>query len=183
MPPPVAPPARLALYIVVLPVLVVAACQPATPATVSAARRAAIADSLQSLIAAAYDFSKPGVVERLTSLYPERGPVISATSGRVTATREALEAGIDQFWTNVGQNMREPRWEWRATYVEVVSPDAAVLTGSYRIPHRTPSGEAHLVGGAWTALFVRRDGRWVIVQEHLSDLSRATGARDEGLAR
>jgi hypothetical protein len=27
----------------------------------------------------------------------------------------------------------------------------------------------HVIGGAWTAVFANRGGRWVIVQEHLSD--------------
>ena len=25
------------------------------------------------------------------------------------------------------------------------------------------------IGGAWTAAFVNRGGRWVVIQEHLSD--------------
>ena len=53
--------------------------------------------------------------------------------------------------------------------IEVLSRDAAAMTSTYRIPHTTPQGETHLLGGAWTAVFARRGGRWVIVQEHLSD--------------
>jgi hypothetical protein len=68
--------------------------------------------------------------------------------------------------------MREPRWEWDTTHVDVLAPDAAVLTGVYRIPHRTPRGEPHVVGGVWTAVFALREGRWVIIQEHLSDAPR-----------
>jgi ketosteroid isomerase-like protein len=54
-------------------------------------------------------------------------------------------------------------------YIDVLAPDAAVLTATYRIPHITPQGHPHTVGGAWTAVFQRRAGKWVIVQEHLSD--------------
>ena len=54
-------------------------------------------------------------------------------------------------------------------HVDVLGPDAAVLTATYTIPHRTPRGDPHVVGGAWTAVFGRRGGRWAIVQEHLSD--------------
>jgi hypothetical protein len=28
----------------------------------------------------------------------------------------------------------------------------------------------HVIGGAWTAVFQKRGGRWVIIQEHLSDV-------------
>jgi hypothetical protein len=55
-------------------------------------------------------------------------------------------------------------------HVEVLSRDAATLTTSYRVPHLTPKGEPHVIAGAWTAVFVRRGGRWVIIQEHLSDV-------------
>jgi hypothetical protein len=28
----------------------------------------------------------------------------------------------------------------------------------------------HVIGGAWTAVFQKRGGQWVIIQEHLSDV-------------
>jgi hypothetical protein len=28
----------------------------------------------------------------------------------------------------------------------------------------------HVIGGAWTAVFQKRAGKWVIIQEHLSDV-------------
>jgi hypothetical protein len=31
-------------------------------------------------------------------------------------------------------------------------------------------GMNHVIAGAWTAVFQKRDGQWVIVQEHLSDV-------------
>jgi hypothetical protein len=55
----------------------------------------------------------------------------------------------------------------------VLSPDAAVMTATYRVPHLTPRNQPHVIAGAWTAVFVRRDGRWMIVQEHLSDVPPA----------
>ncbi|HJR64594.1 MAG TPA: DUF4440 domain-containing protein [Gemmatimonadaceae bacterium] len=137
--------------------------------TVTEAHRAAIADTLRALIAKAYSFSDSNVVAELMSLYPARGPVVSASSGRVTANRDSVEAGLRWFWEHVGQNMRDPKFTWGDTHVQVLSPNAAVLTGAYTIPHRTPRDAPHVVGGAWTAVFERRDGRWVIVHEHLSD--------------
>jgi ketosteroid isomerase-like protein len=55
-------------------------------------------------------------------------------------------------------------------YVDVLAPGAAVVTTTYRVPHITPAGEPHVIAGAWTAVFQQRDGRWVIVHEHLSDV-------------
>jgi ketosteroid isomerase-like protein len=147
------------------------ACEPADEPALTRARRDAIADTLRSLVVTAYDLSKPGdAVARLMSLYPSTGPVVSASGGQVSTSRDSLEAGIRAFWENVGRNMRDPKWMWGAMHVEVLAPDAAVVTTTYRVPHLTPHGEPHVIAGAWTAVFQRRGGRWVIVQEHLSDV-------------
>jgi ketosteroid isomerase-like protein len=148
------------------------ACRPApAPAhtSLSAAEREAIADTIRSRITTAANLSAKDVVASLMSLYPDSGRVISASAGRLTTSRDSLALDIASFWRNIGQNMRQPRWEWGPMYVDVLAPDAAVLTATYRIPHITPQGHPHTVGGAWTAVFQRRDGKWVIVQEHLSD--------------
>jgi hypothetical protein len=117
----------------------------------------------------AYDVSKPGVVERMLSLYPTTGRVISANTGRATTTRDSISAAVNAFWQEVGVNMKEPRWEWGDMYVDVLSPTAAVVTATYRIPHRNPNNLPHVLGGAMTVVFQKRDGKWVVIQEHLSD--------------
>lgn len=150
----------------------------------SAVERDAIADTLRSMIVSAYDLTKPGdAVERMMSLYPPTGNVVSASAGRVSASRDSLEAGIRAFWRYVGRNMRDPKWSWDSMHVDVLARDAAVVTATYRVAHLTPRGEPHTIAGALTAAFQRRDGRWAVVQEHLSDLpqphtpdSAATGA-------
>ena len=149
-------------------------CSPAERPAVTEAQRVAIADTLRGLIVTAYDLSKPGdAVARLMSLYPPSGPVISASGGQVSTSRDSLYAGIRAFWDNVGRNMRDPKWTWGAMHVDVLAPDAAVVTTTYRVPHMTPRGMPHVIAGAWTAVFQRRAGRWVIVQEHLSDVPAA----------
>jgi hypothetical protein len=135
----------------------------------SAAEQSAIADSLKRMVISAYDLSNPNPVASLMSLYPLSGPVVSASGGKVTTTRKQLEDQIRTFWTYVGSNMKDPKWVWTSMRVDVLSRDGAVMTSTYRIPHKTPMGMAHVIGGAWTAVFARRGGRWVIVDEHLSD--------------
>jgi len=147
----------------------VACTRPAETASLSPAQRTAIADTIRARMRAACDLSAPNVVARLMSLYPDTGRVISATGGWITTTRAELEQNIRTFWESTGQNMRQPRWVWDTMAVDVLGPNAAVLTATYRIPHLTPRGMPHVVGGAWTAVFERRGSRWVIVQEHLSD--------------
>ena len=149
------------------------ACSPSAPASADAptpAEQRVIADSLRSLIASAYDLSRPGDrVERLMSLYPDAGQVISASGGIVTTSRDSVQAAVQAFWQNVGKNMRDARWVWDTVHVDVLSRDAAALTATYHVPHLTPAGHPHVIAGAWTAVFQRRAGRWVIIEEHLSD--------------
>ena len=150
--------------------VVLFACGPRSGSDMSAADKKAIADSLKHLVSNTYDLSKPDPVNRLMSLYPAEGRVVSASGGVTTTTRPQLQQAIQAFWTYVGQNMRQPRWEWTSMTVDVLAPDAAVMTSTYRIPHLTPMGMNHVIGGAWTAVFQKRGGKWVIIQEHLSDV-------------
>jgi ketosteroid isomerase-like protein len=136
---------------------------PRTPANDTA-----LADTLKARIEEAYDFSRPGVLERMNALYPDTGRVISASGGRVIASADSLRAGIATFWQNVGQNMREAKWVWGDVYVDRLSDDAAVLTATWSIPHIAPTGHPHVIQGAWTAVFRRIAGKWLIVVEHLS---------------
>ena len=146
--------------------VVVTSCGP-RPASTHAAD-SALADTLKARIAAAYDFSRPGVTERMSALYPDSGRIVSASGGQVSASRDSLEAGIAAFWRNTGQNMREARWVWGDVYVDRLGPDAALLTGAWTIPHVAPTGHPHVIQGVWTALFRRIGGQWMIVTEHLS---------------
>jgi ketosteroid isomerase-like protein len=138
------------------------------PGPRSSANDTALADTLKARIEQAYDFSRPGVLERMSALYPDTGRVISASGGRVIASADSLRAGIATFWHNVGQNMRDAKWVWGDVYVDRLSDDAAVLTATWSIPHIAPTGHPHVIQGAWTAVFRRLAGKWLIVVEHLS---------------
>ena len=149
--------------------LVAEGCQKRDASGLTTNERTAIADSLKRMVVAAYDLSKPGVVGRMMSLYPPAGKVISASGGNVTTTKRELQHQIASFWDRLGKNMQGPKWEWTSMNFDVLSPTSAVMTATYRVPHRTPMGQPHVIGGAWTAVFQIQNGRWVIVQEHLSD--------------
>ena len=131
-------------------------------------RDPALADTLRQQIEDAYDFSRPDIVKRMAELYPDSGQIVSASGGELITNVDSLRKGIASFWSNVGHNMRQPKWEWDSVYVDRLGPDAAVLTGKWRVPHIAPDGRPHVIGGAWTAVFRRIDGKWKIVQEHLS---------------
>ena len=146
--------------------MLLAACRSARPGRGQS--DIALADTLKARIEAAYDFSRPGVVERMNALYPDTGRVISASGGRIIASADSLKAGIATFWQSVGQNMKDARWVWGDVYVDRLGDDAAVLTATWSIPHIAPTGQPHTIQGAWTAVFRRIAGKWMIVTEHLS---------------
>jgi ketosteroid isomerase-like protein len=138
-----------------------------------AAEHSATTDTLRAMVVAAYDFSEPDLVPRLLALYSDPGDVISASAGGIATHRDSIAEGLQAFWDNVGQNMREPRTVWEEMYIDVLGSRAAVMTGTYRVPHLTPSGRPHEIGGAVTLVFQRQGSRWVVVHEHLSDLPAA----------
>ena len=137
--------------------------------SLSADDRREIADSLARQVKAASDLSKPDVVERMLSLYPPAGPIVSASAGHMITSRDTLAMGIKAFWDYVGSNMRQPQWVWDKMVVDVLAPNAAIMTATYHIPHLNPHNQPHVIAGAWTAAFEKRGSRWYVVQEHLSD--------------
>ncbi len=170
---------RIRSSVLIFPMLalsIVSGCRPADSSPITITERRAIAAKLEQLVTEAYDFSKPDVGKRLLALYADSGRVISAAGGRVTTTHDELQAEIFRFWGRVGRNMRQPRFILGSNYVDIVTRDAAVMTFTYSIPHITPQGTAHTVGGAWTTFWRRNGGRWMIVQEHLSDTPESTAA-------
>lgn len=141
--------------------------------------RTAVADSLRQLVRAAYDLSRGDVVAHFMSLYPDSGRVVSATAGRVTTTRDSLQASINAFWDGVGQHMVRPEWKWDEINVDVLSRDIAFMTATYVVPHWTDVGRPHVIGGVWTSVWQRGGSGWRITHEHLSDMPRALAERME----
>jgi hypothetical protein len=143
---------------------------------------ARIAAEIEQRVKAAYDLKAPDVEQRMLGLYAPTGRIVSAASGTVMTSRDTILGGVRYFWRQVGSNMRDPKWIWDKMVVDVLSPNAAVMTAAYHIPHLTPRGEPHVLGGAWTAVFERRGKDWVIVQEHLSDLPQQPATADSSRA-
>ena len=165
--------------------LISLACRAPEGEALTETQSRAIADTLEAMVKRAYDFSAPtaDAAKRLLSLYPDTGRVVSTSAGRILTSRDSLAEGIRYFWESTGRNMREPRLIWEQLVTDVLGSRAAVITGTYRIPHRTPRGEPHELAGAMTLVFAKRGDQWVVVQEHLSDRPEAAPAAEEGAPR
>lgn len=158
---------RPTTYVAAAALLIAGGCARSGEVTPEVATR--VQREVEQTLREAYDISKPKVVERMLSIYPTSGRIISANTGRAMTSRDSISVAVNEFWNYVGVNMREPRWQWGDFYVDVLSPTAAVVTATYRIPHRNPNDQPHVLGGAMTVVFQKRGGRWVVVHEHLSD--------------
>jgi len=94
----------------VLSAVIAVACSSAGSGTLTPQQTRAIQGEIEQRLRDAYDLTKPDVENRMLSLYPKSGRVISATGGRVLTSRDSLAMGIRYFWENVGRNMRQPTW-------------------------------------------------------------------------
>jgi ketosteroid isomerase-like protein len=161
--------------------LAVLACSAGQSATdeLSDTERQALADSIRALLTDAYTFDGSDPVPRFMRLYADTGTVVSAASGGFTRARDSVQRALTTFWSTTGRYMQQPSWTWGAMHIDVLARDAAVVTARYTIPHWTPEGRPHVLGGAWTSVWAHRNGRWAIVQEHLSDLPRSVAERVE----
>ena len=147
----------------------------------SPSQRSAITNEIEEKVRSAYDLSVPNAEQRMLALYADTGRIVSASGGQAIASRDTLMKGIELFWQNVGVNMRQPKWIWTHMYVDVLSPESAVFTGTYRVPHLTPRGEPHEIAGAMTLVFEKRGSKWGVVQEHLSDLAAPSMQMDTAM--
>ena len=162
-------------------VTLVLGCSTSAPESdeLSLSEREAIADSIRGLLTDTYTFDGADPVPRFMRLYPDTGSVVSAASGGFTEARDSVRQALTTFWTTAGQFMKQPSWTWGTMKIDVLSRDAAAVTARYTIPHWTPEGKPHVLGGVWTSVWTRRNGRWVIIQEHLSDLPRPVAQQVE----
>jgi len=151
----------------------------APAAELSSAERQAIADSIRTLLVDSYVFDGTDPVPRFMRLYADTGRVVSAASGGFTLARDSVQRALSTFWNTAGQYMQQPSWTWGAMSIDVLSRDAVVVTARYTVPHWTPEGRPHVLGGAWTSVWTHRPDRWAIVHEHLSDLPRVVAERVE----
>jgi hypothetical protein len=141
--------------------------------------RQAIADSIRGLLTETYVFDGSDPIPRFMKLYADTGTLVSAASGGFTTSRDSLQHALVTFWNNAGQYMQQPVWTWGTMVVDVLSREAVVVTARYTIPHWTPEKRPHVLGGVWTSVWTHRNGRWAIVNEHLSDLPRSVAERVE----
>jgi len=112
------------------------------------------------------DFSSGRVEEYFARLAPDATFVFHTSPERLTtdAYRALWGRGVaeDEF--------RVLACESTGVHVQELGPDAAVLSHDVRTRVSTTAGEEELLERE-SIVFARRDGRWLVVHEHLSTRS------------
>jgi SnoaL-like protein len=112
-------------------------------------------------------------IRSVMALYPASGPVASANDGRITTSRDSIEAGVGRFL----KGMREIAFTTDPPIVTALDSRTAAITLAFHGTGTWNDGRAFSTTGSWTAVLAERDGRFTIIQEQESHPRAPTPAR------
>ncbi len=157
---------RMVLSLIVLAAV---ACQPATK-VLTEGQRAAIRDTVEQVMDELVAAGRALDAERVRAGYAE-DPVV-ALNGVVIDDFDARFEMTKQFFGA----LRAAEGYYDNLHVEVLAPDAVVVTRNDHLSWTDTSGMTGQWHSAWTGVFRRMDGEWKIVYAHESTLPESTGA-------
>lgn len=130
------------------------AAQPAAPATDT--------DAVQLALAAYVDAFNRHDVETLAALWTPTGSYVNKETGERTSGREALAADFTKVFTATPEIFLSGG----ADEVRVIGGDTAIVDGVTTVVR--PDAEPSI--SAYTAIFVKQEGKWLLDTVHESDL-------------
>ncbi|NIM49755.1 MAG: DUF4440 domain-containing protein [Gemmatimonadales bacterium] len=139
----------------------VTACQPVS-SELTDEQRAAIRDSLEQVMAGLVDAARALDADAIRARYAEN-PVV-ALNGVIFEDFDA-RFELTRQWLG---SLRTLKGSYKNLHVEVLAPDAAVVTRNDDISWTDTTGVAGEFHSAWTGVFRRIDGQWKIVYSHES---------------
>lgn len=145
---------------------VAAACSSAAPpdaGELSAAQRAAIADTIRREADRVITALASRQVDSLADLFTKDPDFVYVDNGRIYPDNAALKAAATPFFGRIGK----AGGRWEPANVLVLGPDAGAFTGVFRAEMADTAGKPLWTDGKiWTFVYQRRRGRWQIVQAH-----------------
>ncbi|NIM49135.1 MAG: DUF4440 domain-containing protein [Gemmatimonadales bacterium] len=141
--------------------VLVAACLPTGERVLTEAERRATEDTVRQLMASMQAAANARDVDRLMTHY---SPVGTFAAQGTLLTREGVYTNLKSYYGT----LRELDFQWQRLEVDVLSPDAATLTG-LAVSEATDTAGNRLRGRrVYTGVLARRGGQWQIVNWHLS---------------
>ncbi len=137
------------------------ACQPAST-ELTDGQRAAIKDTVEQLMAELADAGRARDFDRIRAAYSENP--VSVTNGVIIEDFDARFELTRGFF----ESLRTLDGSSRNVHLEVLAPDAVVVTQNDDIFWADTTGTEGEVHTAWTGVFRRIDGEWKIIYSHES---------------
>jgi hypothetical protein len=133
----------------------------------TAAEKAAVEDTVRKLNAYSMEVQSRRDLKALMRLMPDTG-ALAITDGSMVTDMDSLQAGLEQFWGLPFLTGLKVHWDIKR--IDVVSPDAAVITTSGSTVLDSAGKKQFTMRHLWTGLWQNREGRWVVVQQHASSI-------------
>ena len=142
-----------------------AACSPTGRAAPDEAARSAVADTITQKAALFAQMVNRRDAAAVMTLFADDRDMTYAENGMLYPSRDSLERAITALYGA----QRELTFGWDELRVVPLASDAGVLLGRFHVLGLDLAGTTVRVDrGTWTGVFVRRNGRWVIVHAHES---------------
>jgi uncharacterized protein (TIGR02246 family) len=149
---------RLSVYLLIGAGL--AACQTqARRESPTAVDTRAIEDTLRAIVTQSFKDIEAKNAEGV--LRPMTEDIVFVGDGMMIVGRDSLM----RMTTRAFSEWRTVKAELKITRVQVLAPDAAVLNWESHVNATTNKGVQIPLGGMVTAVFVKRDGKWLITQQ------------------
>lgn len=152
---------RTAAFIVTLGTIMVV---PAHAQQVTVRQRTAIADTVKQLAQALFDAENQRNADVFIGQATDDPDFHYISSGNLFPSKDSLSRAAH----GRVRSLQALTYTLKDGYVTVLSPDAAVFTGSYDEVAVDSAGKSSQFRDGWTAVYARRHGQWKIVHGHFS---------------
>jgi len=107
-----------------------------------------------------------GNVDAITAFYAEDAQMFSALGSFRLDGRPSIQAN----WTGFFGSFPTRRLVLRHESIQSYGATAATWTGYYQVMATDRGGKTATLLGRYSSAWVKQDGRWVIVQQHISSM-------------
>lgn len=154
----------IAVATVALVLSATVSCAPSAPAALSDAQRAAIADTVKQQAARLYEAENRRDADVFIAEATDDPDFRYVANGNLFPSKDSLSKSAHARV----KSLKSLTYTLKDAGVTVLSPDAAVFTGSYDETAVDSTGKTLTFRDGWTAVYARRNGQWKIVHGHFS---------------
>jgi len=120
--------------------------------------REAVADTVGRLFDQIREATNAVDIDRLLGLYRDSDDLMYVAQSKIARSYNAYEQVVHSQFDPVA----EANLQWLDTYIDVLTPDAAIATAAFQFTAVLQDGEIVNSAGTYTAVYSLRDGEWKI---------------------